>query len=250
VSDSSAQADDRAPSPSLTARGRTAVEVGLAFVGSTLIVAVLYHAQSVSLIRNNLHAMVAVLFLVTPHLLLRGRADIGRYGFTSYPRLFNVQLAAVAIAIVLPPFVGGFVAWTHVACAHFPSLVPASCARALHPRFKLPPDFALLACAQLVVVALPEELFFRGYLQGRLEDAWPARRRLLGAPVGGAWLAQAALFALGHFLVTFEPQMLTRFFPGLVFGWMFARTRSVLAGTIFHAACNLLMEVLGASFYG
>ena len=75
------------------------------------------------------------------------------------------------------------------------------------------------------------------------------RRKFLGAPVGAAWLAGAALFALGHFLVTFEPQMLTRFFPGLVFGWMYARTRSILAGTIFHAACNLLMEVLGASFY-
>ena len=47
--------------------------------------------------------------------------------------------------------------------------------------------------------------------------------------------------------MTFEPQMLTRFFPGLVFGWMFARTRSILAGTIFHAACNLIMAVLAAS---
>lgn len=234
---------------SLTARGRTAAEVALAFVGSTAIVAALYHAQSVSFVRNNLHALVAGLFLVAPHLLLRGRADIERYGFTSRPRLLGAQLAAIAIAGVLPLFVAGFFAWTHLACAHFPSLVPAACARALHPRLRWPADFGLLAGAQLIVVALPEELFFRGYLQGRLEDAWPARRRLLGAPVGGAWLAGSALFALGHFFVTLEPQMLTRFFPGLVFGWMYARTRSILAGTLFHAACNLLMEVLGASFY-
>ena len=58
----------------------------------------------------------------------------------------------------------------------------------------------------------------------------------------------AALFALGHYLVTFEPQMLTRFIPGLVFGWMYTRTRSILAGTLFHAACNLFMDVLQRSF--
>jgi membrane protease YdiL (CAAX protease family) len=98
-----------------------------------------------------------------------------------------------------------------------------------------------------VVVALPEELFFRGYLQGRLEEAWPPERTVLGARVGWAWLVVALLFALGHYLVSFEPQMLTRFFPGLVFGWMFARTRSILAGTLFHATCNLLMVVLGSS---
>jgi membrane protease YdiL (CAAX protease family) len=122
--------------------------------------------------------------------------------------------------------------------------------RILHPKLRFPPDFGMLAAAQLIVVALPEELFFRGYLQGRLEDAWPPSRKLLGAPVGGAWLASAALFGLGHYLVSFEPGMLTRFFPGLVFGWMFSRTRSILAGTIFHATCNLLMDVLAHSFFG
>ena len=104
-----------------------------------------------------------------------------------------------------------------------------------------------VGCSQLVVIALPEELFFRGYVQGRLEEAWPPTRSFFGAKLGVAWIVTAALFGLGHFLVTFEPQMLTRFFPGLVFGWMFARTRSILPGTIFHAACNLLMAVLGAS---
>jgi uncharacterized protein len=96
-------------------------------------------------------------------------------------------------------------------------------------------------------VALPEELFFRGYIQGRLEEALPPTTNLFGARVGWAWILGAALFGLGHFLVTFEPQMLSRFFPGLAFGWMFARTRSILASTIFHAACNLIMAVLSAS---
>jgi membrane protease YdiL (CAAX protease family) len=40
------------------------------------------------------------------------------------------------------------------------------------------------------------------------------------------------------------------FFPGLAFGWMRARTGSLAAGTAFHASCNLLSEILHASFFG
>ena len=44
--------------------------------------------------------------------------------------------------------------------------------------------------------------------------------------------------------------MLTRFFPGLVFGWMRARSGSILPGVLFHALCNLYIETLGRSFAG
>ncbi len=239
-----------APSGALDSRPRTAVEIALAFSVATAIVAALYHAQSIGFIHKYLHALVAGLFLLAPRLLLGKRADIADYGFRVEPLALGLAVAGVAVAIVLPLFVAGFFAWTHFACAHLPSLVPASCARALHPRLRWPGELDWVGvAAQVIVVALPEELFFRGYLQGRLEDAWPPRWRLLGAKLGGAWLVSSALFGLGHFLVAFDPQMLTRFFPGLVFGWMFARTRSVLAGTLFHAACNILMAVLETSFY-
>jgi membrane protease YdiL (CAAX protease family) len=107
----------------------------------------------------------------------------------------------------------------------------------------------LLALNQVLVIALPEELFFRGYLLGRLEARWPPRRRLAGAPVGRALLVSAALFALGHFLVDFNPQRLTVFFPALVFGWMRARTGSIVPGTAYHASCNLLSDVLHTSAF-
>lgn len=232
----------------LVNRQKTAVEVALAFTLATGVAAGLYRAQGVPFIHQNLHALVAAVFLLLPQVALRGRGEIERYGFTSRPRRLGLSIAAVGIFGILPLFSLGFVAWNRLLCAHAPEWVPGSCLRLLHPSFRLPSDFAMLAAAQVIVVALPEELFFRGYLMGRLEDAWPPRWNVFGAKLGGAWLAQAALFALGHYFVTFEPQMLTRFFPGLVFGWMFARTRSILAGTLFHAACNLLMDVLASTF--
>jgi membrane protease YdiL (CAAX protease family) len=57
------------------------------------------------------------------------------------------------------------------------------------------------------------------------------------------------LFALGHVLVDFNPQRLAVFFPALAFGWMRARTGSLAAGAVFHALCNLLADVLHASFF-
>ena len=113
--------------------------------------------------------------------------------------------------------------------------------------WRLPADFPLQVAAQLLVVALPEELFFRGYIQGRLEEALPPTTNLFGARVGWAWILGAALFGLGHFLVTFEPQMLSRFFPGLAFGWMFARTRSILAEHDLSRRLQLAHGCLSAS---
>jgi membrane protease YdiL (CAAX protease family) len=228
---------------------RTAAEVAVAFAAATAIASVLYHLQFVPFIRANLHALVAATFLLLPQIMLRKRGDLDKYGFTSHPRQLGLLIGFGGVALILPLFVGGFVAYHRALCAWHPAWAPASCARILHPHLRWPPDLLTLAAAQLIVIALPEELFFRGYLQTRLEQAWPPRWRLFGAPVGGELVVTAALFGLGHFLVSFEPQMLTRFFPGLIFGWMFARTRSILAGTIFHAACNLLMDVLARSFF-
>ncbi|MEO6954231.1 MAG: CPBP family intramembrane glutamic endopeptidase [Polyangia bacterium] len=234
----------RVPTP----RARPAiVEVLLVFLLASALAAVLTRLSFIGFIRDNLHAFVAAGFLFLPQLMLRKRGDLEAYGLRADPVKLGLQLAGGLIFVVLPLFVVGFWVWNRWACAHVPSLVPGSCWHLLHPHLVFPPSFGMLAVAQLVVVAFPEELFFRGYIMGRLEDALPPTRMLLGAPVGWALVVQAILFGLGHVLVTFDPMMFTRAIPGLLFGWLFSRTRSVLAGTIFHAACNLLIEVLAMS---
>ncbi|MET0391205.1 MAG: myxosortase family intramembrane protease, partial [Polyangiales bacterium] len=101
------------------------------------------------------------------------------------------------------------------------------------------------AMTQILVVGLPEEALFRGYVQGRLGDAWPARIRVLGAQLSpGAWLLQAALFALLHVAVDYNLARLAVFFPGLLFGWLRALRGGVGAAILVHAACNLLSDLL------
>lgn len=101
---------------------------------------------------------------------------------------------------------------------------------------------------QLVIIALPEEAFYRGYLQSRLDEALPGRIRLFGASIGPALIVSSVIFALGHFATIREPARLAVFFPSLAFGWLRSRTRGIGAGVAFHAACNVFSELLGKGY--
>jgi membrane protease YdiL (CAAX protease family) len=104
------------------------------------------------------------------------------------------------------------------------------------------------AFGQLVIIALPEEAFYRGYLQSRLDEAWAPRWHVLGASVGPSLFVGAVIFALGHFATIREPARFAVFFPALVFGWLRARTGGVGASVAFHAICNIFSETLGRGY--
>jgi len=101
---------------------------------------------------------------------------------------------------------------------------------------------------QLVIIALPEEAFYRGYLQSRLDEALPGRVRVLGATIGPALIVSSVIFALGHFATIREPARLAVFFPSLAFGWLRARTGGIGASITFHATCNVFSELLGKGY--
>lgn len=111
-----------------------------------------------------------------------------------------------------------------------------------------PIDAADEVLAQLLVIALPEEAFYRGYLQSRLDEAWPPRWRILGARVGPGLFVGAVIFALGHVVTVHLPTRLAVFFPALLFGWLRARTRGIGASVCFHTVCNLYSQVLGRGY--
>jgi membrane protease YdiL (CAAX protease family) len=95
---------------------------------------------------------------------------------------------------------------------------------------------------ELLWVVVPEELFFRGYVQGRW-NVW-ARERGAGiqwAPV----LFTAMLFAAAHLVVLPDPGRAAVFFPGLVMSWLRERSGGLLAPAGFHLVANLLWRSLG-----
>jgi membrane protease YdiL (CAAX protease family) len=213
--------------------------------------------------RNIVHGAIAVIFIYAPALAARrsGRPfDYRAAGLRLDPVPLNLKVTGLALAVTWPVFLAAFLAFYGYVCRRGTPAFVQYWAETFAPmcsrwrglsgvQWRLPSGFLQDALNQIVVVAVPEELFFRGYLMGRFEERWPSRRTLFGAPVGWPLLVSSALFALGHFLVDFDATRLAVFFPGLAFAWMRSRTGSIAAGALFHALCNLLSEVLHTSFF-
>ena len=197
-------------------------------------------------------ALVSVTFLYVPVIAAWRRHEVlDDYGFHLEPLRRGLVTAGVAIAVIFPIFALGYFAFYEIACdssllAH---LVPRNmCTHytgfaGIHAP-ALTADFAEFCLLQLVVVALPEELFFRGFLLEMLERRFPPKRRILGGGVGLALVLSAAAFALIHLPKDGDPRALATFFPGLLFGWMRSSTRSIMASTITHGASNILIRLL------
>jgi len=207
-------------------------------------------------------ALVSVVFLYVP-LFVAGRRneDLADYGLRAEPLGRGLAIAAIAVVVIVPVFALAFLGFYEIAChsALLAHLAPHQmCSRyagltGLHlPHLVLaeatppaPGAISLEWCAvQWLVVGLPEELFFRGFLLDRLERRFPPRRRILGGGVGLALVLSAAMFALIHLPKEGDPRALATFFPGLLFGWMRSATGSILAPTITHGCSNILARAL------
>ncbi len=120
----------------------------------------------------------------------------------------------------------------------------------LKPKLLVPPDPVLLVLYHLFYVAIPEEFFYRGYLQTRLNEIFPRRWMIFGATVGPGLVIASLFFAFGHSLVTLRWWHFATFFPGLMFGWMRERSGGPLPGALFHAFCNISVTWLNAAYLG
>lgn len=164
-----------------------------------------------------------------------GLLDLARGIRAALPSALRESAVALLVALVVfPPFIVGFYVYTEPLHAFSWGNVVGS------PEQLLTWGETLLA--QLLVVALPEEAFFRGYVQTRLADPAHATDARLRAP--GVLLGQAALFALVHLASTMHVLRLAVFFPALLFGLIRAWRGGIGAALVFHALCNLLSEVL------
>lgn len=94
-----------------------------------------------------------------------------------------------------------------------------------------------------------EEIFFRGYMQSRLNEAFPRRWNVRGVRFGYGLFITALFFGLIHAFNTvdyFSGQWtfawtlaLSTFLTGLLYGWLREATGSIVPGIILHLLTNL-----------
>ncbi|MHC4460875.1 MAG: lysostaphin resistance A-like protein [Planctomycetota bacterium] len=102
---------------------------------------------------------------------------------------------------------------------------------------------------QFMYIAVAEEVFFRGYVQNNILKSTSAiiqeRRRLL------QWIIiiiSAACFAAAHIIIQGKIISALIFLPGLILGWLFIRTKSLLAPILFHGLANVYYFCVAAVF--
>jgi len=190
--------------------------------------------SSIPFIRENLWGIAGLVFLFLPlEYLYRKKEHPANFGITWKGLGQGLFWAGIIMAITFPPYIPAYKWW--FARGDFD--------------FHLPLTFYKEVVGFFLLVALPEEVFYRGFMQTRLDTIFKGRVSILGAKVGWALVITAAFFAIGH-LVEPRPDKLGTFFPGLVFGWLRARTGSIGGAVFFHAMCNIWAQFLRYGYFG
>lgn len=260
----------------MTAAERKSIlwEVGLTYLGVLLAIRLISTvAEGAGWLRDPLLLLVPVLFIWAPVWVLRRKGvDPDRYPL-SLPPLSDGRTwrqaagwgLGLGVAITLP-FLPLYHFWQ---TTWFPQVVQWLCVmsdnvdamsafsdsaacrvgvRAAEPSWTLPAQPLLLIAYHFAYVAIPEEMFYRGYMQSRFDEIWPPHKRVWGALVGRSLWVTALWFALGHSLVTFQWWHPFIFVPALAFGWLRSRTGEVLGGAFFHAWCNVMVVFLDTAY--
>jgi uncharacterized protein len=251
---------NRAHRPGFNNRVKAALEAGVVFIGVTIAAVVFSQLKNSPALSEFSYLLTSGLFLVIALMAAeRDPRGISHYGldfsgllspsesppngwFDSLKDLVGalvksapvgVRESLIAIAmgtVIFPLFTVGFYFW-HTPTRGF--------------TFSLPNDLAWRFVSQMIVVGLPEEALFRGYLYTRLIDASTGEMRVLGVRIFPlALVTQAVLFALIHFAIDFQMTRLAVFFPALLFGWLRSWRRGLGATIVFHAFCNIYSDIL------
>jgi membrane protease YdiL (CAAX protease family) len=98
------------------------------------------------------------------------------------------------------------------------------------------PTFLSYAVSTLLLAAIPEEWFFRGYLMTRLGGDTRAN------------LISSVFFSLVHGLTRGWSAAVLVFVPSLFYGWLYRRTRDLPLLVLAHALSNLVYALFLADF--
>lgn len=175
---------------------------------------------------------IPILFAYAPLVLVRlARKNPEDFGLTFQGGRASALRALITAMLILPVFVAA-------------AFVFQNGLMGKDIRLALPTGIFMLGLWNLVAVAAPEELFFRGYLQTRLGDLVSYRIALPGTDIGAAAVIASLAFTAAHLITDPNPGRLAVFFPSLLFGWLRERSGSLLGPILMHWAANMTVALL------
>jgi len=209
------------------------IETFLTTLILVVVTRILYAMQGVPFIGEYYTLIFAILFLYVPIVILRARRrpiDFFDRGVKQYLHSFIVFV--VVSLIVFPIFLLAAHGWQTIVWSFS------------GPTFGPIPEFWKYAAYQLIIVALPEEVFFRGYVQSSLNLIFPRKWRLFGVDFGWGLFVTALVFAFAHSIISLQWWHFAIFFPALLFGYIREKTGTVTAPILLHALSNIIMYIL------
>lgn len=178
-----------------------------------------------------LEVLVPITWVYLPVILLYWKKrDFKQYGLIGNGWRRDLILALVIGLVVLPLFLTGFYLYHGLFLD-----------RTIEIRWNL--QIAWAALIQVLVIAFPEEVFFRGYMQSHLNILFTKRLNWRGWSLSWSIVVTSLLFALGHFIIHPNPARLAVFFPSLLFGLMRERSGSVISSGLFHGLANVTVLI-------
>jgi len=109
----------------------------------------------------------------------------------------------------------------------------------------------IMLLLHLAAVALPEEYFFRGFVQKHLRDKLPSIKiPLLPGRFPLAIVVSSLLFASIHLIATPHVSRLAVFFPSLLFGWLYERSGNLSQPIAYHALSNVVLAIYEMIWFG
>ncbi len=262
---------DRTPRADMRGLGRVLAEITLLWLVVLLAIRLVVGLQDALGMHEVVLALVPFLFIYGPVALCRLRR-VDSYGYRLYVPAFRdgkawrralvVNLRLLAVGLV--PWLLGYHLYQRLLFGHRPALSnlfryarKAEAAPWLadslggaqaDPWLLVGAHLAVLVAYHLFFVAIPEEFFYRGYVQTRLNEVLPRRFLIAGIPFGHSLWITALFFAFGHSLVEVQWWHFATFFPGLLFGLLRERSGGVITGAFFHAACNVIVHLQDALY--
>ena len=220
------------------AKQKLVIELTVVTAALVIVSSLLYFFRSIALVGEFLSAIIAVLFLYVPTIVLwkSGRPlDFLDRDFKAYVRSLLTFFVVAFIVFVPFFFLAHF--WMklvfHAGEFHLVGI----------------PGGAQIMLFQLVMIALPEEFFFRGYFQATIDRVLEKKWNVLGVKLGWGWILTSLVFAFAHSVITVKWWHFSIFFPALLFGYLRERTGSITVSVLMHAACNFFAIWLTRSYY-